>query len=125
MPPRGQFPCGKCDELCKNGGKGDERSVQCNLCEYWFHMKCIPGMNADFLDNIVLAQEATGTCFWACKCCKSSSVSFLKKLSVLEKRIKILETNVLDNLTTTEHQNSVISDLTKKVQEGTKEVQKA
>jgi uncharacterized coiled-coil protein SlyX len=125
MPPKKQYPCGKCDASCLNGAKGDEHSAQCVLCQLWFHLKCIPGMNADFLENLLLAQDATGVCFWACKSCKASSALFLKKLKALEKRIEVLESTCLENMKTVERQNGTIADLNKKVAEGAEGVQRA
>ena len=121
---RGRNVCGKCEKPCAKNVKGDERSAQCILCEYWFHLKCIPGMNPDYLDNIHLAQDAIGTRFWACDLCKSFAANLIKRQTSSEKRIEVLESNLLDCLKTIDRQNNTIAELEKKVAEGNKVVEK-
>ena len=57
--PRCQYPCG----VCSKAVKSNQRGVQCDYCDVWYHAKCM-GMNTKIYEAL-----AYSSCIWECSDC--------------------------------------------------------
>ena len=54
-----KFPCG----LCTKPVKVNQRGIQCDYCDFWFHVKCLN------MDPIIYEALANSSCIWECDQC--------------------------------------------------------
>ena len=81
------YPCGNCaKDVAKNS-----KSVACNVCELWFHVKCIDGMTDDFYESCVYAAATWGCSAFFCKCCRKATAKMSKSIGELKDEVKRLE----------------------------------
>ena len=68
-----KYPCGICDRSLKS----NQRGIQCDYCDTWFHVNCIN------LNPIIYEALANTSCIWECDQCGFSnfSSSLLSSLS--------------------------------------------
>ena len=117
-----KFPCGKCDEETTS-----TKALQCQTCDFWFHVDCIPGMNKDFFDSCKKALETFGHSAFLCHVCRKVVGKFNRSMKDLEDEMKKLKERVLvlEKEKETMAQRMVNMDLkTTKVKEGLEGVEK-
>lgn len=71
-----KYPCGKCSKAVKSNQKG----IQCDFCDYWFHTRCLN------IDSITYNALANTSCVWGCPECglPNYSTSLLSSASDLQ-----------------------------------------
>ena len=74
---------------CKKEVKREERSVQCQTCQFWVHTKCQD--ISDELFNILANPEAYGGVCWNCDSCLASSARLERTVVAFEARVKEVE----------------------------------
>jgi len=96
----GKFDCPICLKTAKKCESNKHGSIQCNVCDHWFHPPCAK-VEQTTLKLIAEWVEATGSCPWQCNICKSALskvASDVKKNTVkivqLEDRAESLEGKV-------------------------------
>ena len=68
----------------------DEEALQCDLCDYWFHIECYRMDREDYQkiqDIVELVQ-------WFCRSCVSSFKGLKKQVTSLQKRVDELESSM-------------------------------
>lgn len=98
---------------------GQEKAIQCTLCDYWVHPKCAK-IDDDLYKNLVAISEKGFKHCWTCMCCTKSVENLNKKVIALEKRITEVDNKVDVNTEAIEVVNSKVDNLTKVV-DGIKE----
>ena len=83
-------PCGKCDEEVTTREKG----LQCQACETWFHVGCIPGMKKEFFESCNLAKQTYGFSPFMCQGCRKVVAKFNRSVKDLEKEVEKLRERV-------------------------------
>ena len=93
MPPKKKvmFPCGNCGKTVGSG------SLQCNICDFWHHKNCIPGMTDAFLDTLLTMKEAMGSTCWICEKCTHATKKLHKDVVGIAKRMDKVEGDVKAN----------------------------
>ena len=84
-----QHPCGKCDEEVTT------KSLQCQTCEQWFHVNCIPGMTKEFFDNCKMAMETFGSSAFLCHVCRKVVSKFNRAMKDIEAEVEKLKERVV------------------------------
>ena len=91
--PATKFPCGNCNKTTSGC-----MALMCNICEYWHHTDCIPGITEQFFKMMVSMKESLGYSFFICpKCDKvhkktwQSINKFGDRLDAVEKRLSAIE----------------------------------
>ena len=92
--PNWKFPC----SLCKGPVKSNQRGIQCDSCDFWFHSRCL-GMNNDEYQQL-----ANSSCSWICPNCdlpnfSTSLCDWSTNSSILSNSFDILSDNVVENIT--------------------------
>ena len=89
MPPKKktEFPCGFCKETTSS-----THSIQCIICEFWHHKKCIPGMTDEYYKQVTRLKEDIGTVYWLCEKCDVFNKKMMQSMNQLTKRMETLET---------------------------------
>ena len=87
-----KYPCGKCGDEVKS------KSLCCQICEFWYHADCVPGMNKEYFDNCKLTFDLIGHSAFLCQVCqkvvskfKSTMRDMEEKMMALENRVTVLE----------------------------------
>ena len=57
--PKFQHPCG----LCSKAVRSNQRAVQCDSCDVWYHVKCMQ------MSTHVYEALANSSCIWECVVC--------------------------------------------------------
>ena len=86
-----KYPCGKCDEEVPSTVK----SLQCQSCEHWYHISCIPGMNTEFFENCRMALEVCGYSAFLCQICRKVAAKFKRAMKDLEVELDKLKDRVM------------------------------
>jgi hypothetical protein len=86
-------PCLRCSKEVKR----EEKSVQCQTCQFWVHVKC-QGIS-DELFNILADPEAYGGVCWNCNSCLASSARLERTVVAFENRVKEVENVVAKTVT--------------------------
>ena len=89
-PSKKKDPCGKCGEKVTLAGK----SLSCQVCEFWFHYECVPGMTKEFFDNCKMTREFLGHSAFLCQVCRKVVAKFNRKMKDFEGEIKKLNERV-------------------------------
>lgn len=80
---------GKCG-TCRKVVKSTEKAVECDLCKYWFHIKC-----AEVTDSLVKFLESSDgqNCdvHWYCKICGRSTKKILDQMASIDVRLTTVE----------------------------------
>ena len=85
VPPAGLEVCLR----CKEGVKGNEAGLECDLCHYWFHTKC-EGVGADLYKALQKFEEAVrvgrsnSAIKWYCDSCAKTVEKVNGRLLQLE-----------------------------------------
>lgn len=72
------------------------KSVACSVCELWFHTGCAD-IGDNLYKNILETSEECGFHVWCCKPCRSSIQVINKRVTVMESRLKKMESSVQTN----------------------------
>ena len=83
-------PCGKCGEDVTLAGK----SLSCQVCEFWFHYECVPGMTKEYFDNCKMTRDFLGHSAFLCQVCRKVVAKFNRKMKDLEGEIEKLNERV-------------------------------
>ena len=123
VPPKKskKYPCGKCCEEVAG------RSLCCQVCEFWFHAECVPGMTKEYFDNCKMTHEFMGHSAFLCQVCRKVVAKFNRKMKDFEGEIRKLNdrVNVLELEKETLAQKVENMELkTDKVKEGLEGVEK-
>ena len=86
-----KFPCGTC-----NSTTSGSAAVACNICEYWHHTQCIPGMTDEFYKTMLTMKDSMGYSFFLCPKCEKVNKKVLQTLTCLTKRVESLEKEIVD-----------------------------
>lgn len=88
--------CGKCDKAVSTS----HQATQCELCEIWFHRKCI---NMALAQYQLLGSDSPVSLHWFCRCCDKVAVNVIadvRKLKVsqtlLQEQVKLLQEKLSD-----------------------------
>ena len=118
---RKKYPCGNCNKEVTG------RCLCCQVCEYWYHADCVPGMTKEYFDNCNMTKDLIGHSAFLCHVCqkvvakfKSAMKDMEEKMLVLENRVTVLE---LEKETLAEKVVSMEMK-TSKVEEGLEGVEK-
>ena len=84
-----QNQCVVCRLTTNNSASNKKGSVQCTICDSWWHMKCA-GISPDMLAMITKCMESGMDNPWKCQACG-------KAMAKLNKRVKAINTQVEDN----------------------------
>ena len=103
IKPKVKFPCGNCAKTTSGAG-----SLQCTICDYWHHKKCIPGMTDAYFDMVLHMKESMGSHCWLCEKCQHATKKLHKEVIVVAKRLDKVETDVLANKSAADNNKSEI-----------------
>ncbi|KAL8600648.1 hypothetical protein ACOMHN_006714 [Nucella lapillus] len=84
--------CGKCDEPCKD----DQNSLQCELCDIWYHTTC---ENIDEATYQILKKDSEKKAvihYYCSKTCNNAAVKFLRGLLKIEKDVESLQAKMTE-----------------------------
>ena len=59
-------PCGLCLKTCRR----NQRAIQCDMCDIWYHAKCVNMSKADYLEQTDESKS------WECNKCLFSNTEF-------------------------------------------------
>jgi hypothetical protein len=95
MPPKViKSPCGYCNASCTQ-----DACIQCTICEFWHHKKCITGMSNEYFQYLQDDLKESGNIMWLCEKCKVTTKKLLTKMSQLTVRMDRVEERVTTNET--------------------------
>ena len=80
-----KYPCGRCGEEVKS------KSLCCQVCEYWYHADCVPGMTKEYFDNCKLTYDLIGHSAFLCQVCQKVVAKFKSAMKDMEEKILVLE----------------------------------
>ena len=80
--------CGHCKEDTK-GSVGT--SISCGFCESFFHLKCIDGMTAEFIESCDKMNKMFGGSAFLCVICRKLTAKLNKSFVEVEMRMKGIE----------------------------------
>ena len=94
QPKAKKHPCGKCGkEVTEN-----IRSLCCQVCEFWHHSDCVPGMTKEYFENCRLTFALIGKTAFLCNICqrvvsklKNTIKEMNEKVEMLTDRVMVLE----------------------------------
>ena len=86
-----KFPCGH----CSNTTSGDA-ALMCNICEFWHHKDCIPGMTDECYKTIISMKESLGYSFFLCNKCEKVNKKTWQSVNLLSKRVETIEKRLDD-----------------------------
>ena len=116
-----KYPCGRCSKEVTS------KSLCCQICDFWYHYDCVPGMSKEYFDNCKLTYDLIGHSAFLCQVCqkvvakfKSAMKSMEDKMVVMENRVTVLE---MENETLAQKVVSMEMK-TSKVEEGLEGVEK-
>ena len=78
-----KIQCGKCDNECMENSE----SIQCDLCNVWFHQACTP-LNPSEFKTLVKGNQCL---LFACPQCAEHNGKENRRFGMLEDRVKIIE----------------------------------
>ena len=67
-----------------------EKEVQCDLCQFWYHMKCAE-VSQILLDFLQSEDGQKGDVHWYCKVCEQGSRKLFEQMVVVDKRLSSVE----------------------------------
>ena len=65
-----RYPCGRCSKEVTT------KSLCCQVCEYWYHSDCVPGMTKAYFDNCKLTYDMIGHSAFLCHICQRVVAKF-------------------------------------------------
>ena len=80
--------CGKCSKDFRRS----EKSIQCEICESWWHIKCI-GMSDETYKY--LKKEECKDLHWFCTGCSNDAINNLKMLMNLHSKQEKMTTEIV------------------------------
>ena len=83
-----KYPCGKCDEEVTS------KSLCCQMCEFWFHSDCVPGMTKEYFDNCRQTQSLIGHTAFLCHLCRRVIGKINGAMKKMEEQVKALGNQV-------------------------------
>ena len=86
-----KFPCGTC-----NTTTSGTAALACNICEYWHHSQCIPGMTDEFYKTMLSMKESMGYSFFLCPKCEKVNKKVWQTVNSLTKRMDSVEKQIAD-----------------------------
>jgi len=108
------------DEVCDVcGGSVEESGIQCELCDYWYHYKCV-----GFLEDVYKALTFDSV-HWYCKHCNVKVAEIIKALTKAQVKIERLEKEMAEVKMQVNSTNAAIGDLkndVRKVKDDVKEI---
>ena len=87
-----KYPCGFC-----NLTTHQTHAVQCVICEFWHHRKCIPGMTDDFFKHLNGLKDGVGSVYWLCGKCEGINKKMKQMMSQITGRVENLEKKEAEN----------------------------
>ena len=98
------YPCG----TCKNPVNGDDKGLQCGICQAWYHTKCQGISDAKYTVLIEDSIEDYPQMHWYCNnSCNKFASKYVSQLTTLESRVGRIEEGL-----------SEVTDRIKKIEEG-------
>ena len=85
---RKKYPCGKC------GKEVTTKSLCCQVCDFWYHYDCVPGMTKEYFDNCKLTYDLIGHSAFLCHVCQKVVAKFKSAMKGMDDKIEALENRV-------------------------------
>ena len=60
----------------------------CQVCQFWHHSGCIPGMTNEFYQNLVAMKDITGAVYYACEKCQKTTMRLQQEVSALASKVE-------------------------------------
>ena len=106
-----KFPCGTC-----NNTTSGSAAVACNICEYWHHTQCIPGMTDEFYKTMLTMKDSMGYSFFLCPKCEKVNKKVWQTVTCLTKRVDSMEKQIADLMDQLKSSNDNATQAMKTVQ---------
>ena len=117
-----KYPCGKCSKEVTRS-----LSVHCQMCDFWFHSDCVPGMTKEYLANCKMTFDLVGHSTFLCQICRKVAAKFSLELKKMVDAVQMLT----DRVTVLELEKETLAQKvenmemrTAKVKEGLQDVEK-
>ena len=81
-----KFPCGTCSKTTSGC-----KAILCNLCEFWHHKECIPGMSDEGFQLLLSMKDSMGYTFFLCAKCEKVHKKTWQSVNLLTKRMNAVE----------------------------------
>ena len=111
---KSKLNCVKCKRSTKTIPSNKEGSVQCRVCDLWWHQSCAD-ISQEVYDHLVASKEFVGEAVWRCSSCKAASNKLDKLVQAINARVTDAEAHILDNKTAIDRNDATIQTLNAKV----------
>ena len=101
-----KYPC----RICKKAVGNNHKSIQCDICDHWVHIKC------NHLDNLTYEKLKSDDNAWFCKNCSKTFIPF-SQISDLDLSNILKGKNLPFHKTKSLNQNNHLENLFKSLNE--------
>ena len=100
-------------------------ALQCELCDYWYHIGCqnITKATYKFLEQNARSRHQSNRLHWYCRACDTGAVKILKAVTKISRRQDALEQKLTDNTDRISRHDSQIDQIEKTLETHSKQIQ--
>ena len=113
-----------CPDCTKMIEENDD-ALQCELCDYWYHIGCqnITKATYKFLEQNARSRHQSNRLHWYCRACDTGAVKILKAVTKISRRQDALEQKLADNTDKISRHDSQIDQIEKTLETHSKQIQ--